>query len=316
MIPGIARAVARSASGAGVSIPAGATRSNIVVSARGYAVKRLRFNKSQRRLKNVAAVLDMQPDGYQFAQPVTLTMPINLTAVAEEEANGNSLQMAFLNTSTGLWELMQGAVDRQTGIMSVETTHFSIWTAMSVPAPDTETPTPTPDPDGPRGSVGESEDSKDDDGDDKKWLGIGLAIGAVVLSIILIAVAFMYNKKQKANLLASQGTHADIAYDKRDLEVAPGEPATLPVQQVQLDMPAASSPAMPNPFPPAEAPTAPDPETHFGGVLTEQGGLDALQGEAPEGSDESPYLQQPAMHAPALQSALGFQAPGFQAPEA
>eukprot|EP00961_Rhodomonas_salina_P074077 995424-Rhodomonas_salina.1 len=128
-----AAAEVKSPTGAGVSIPEGATTSDITVEVTGYDVEDLSVDPSQSAiLKSVSIVLEMKPDGVRFARPVTLSIPVDLTTVAAEQRRGNAVNMAFLNTTTGLWEVLPGSIDQTTGLLRAQTNHFSVWTAMSI----------------------------------------------------------------------------------------------------------------------------------------------------------------------------------------
>eukprot|EP00961_Rhodomonas_salina_P079412 1067170-Rhodomonas_salina.1 len=126
----------------------------------------------------------MKPDGVRFAVPVTLSIPVNVTTVAAEQASGNEVNMAFLNTTTGQWEILSSSIDQITGLISVETTHFSQWTAMSVSAIS--------------GSVSPvAEDSNGgDDGGWASWFWPVIAT-SIAVGVLLWAVVGWYFMKER-----------------------------------------------------------------------------------------------------------------------
>lgn len=142
------QAQVRAPSGAGVSIPAGATGEDVTVSASAFDV-RPKLNAEQSTLEVLGGVMDMKPDGFRFAREVELALDVDLFNFELAEAKGRVVKAFFLDTTTRRWVAVGGALDRATGLVKVKTNHFSLWTVMSEPipvvpattAPDT-TPTP------------------------------------------------------------------------------------------------------------------------------------------------------------------------------
>jgi len=68
----------------------------------------------------------------QFGAPVTISLPYNKAAAAA----GRALAVGYWNSDKGEWELLASVVDEENGLVSAETTHFSVYQVMAASPAD------------------------------------------------------------------------------------------------------------------------------------------------------------------------------------
>jgi len=89
--------------------------------------------------KSILAAFDFGPDGATFTPAMTITLEYDPAQIPEGVAEGD-LVIASLNGETGEWEYPPASVNTENNTISVEVSHFTIFTiacdAPPSPAPD------------------------------------------------------------------------------------------------------------------------------------------------------------------------------------
>lgn len=92
------------------------------------------------RARGMAAAgkaFEFGPHGMTFGAPVTISLPYDKSAALP----GRALAVGYWNADKGEWELLASSVDEENGLVSAETSHFSVYQVMAaspadVPLPD------------------------------------------------------------------------------------------------------------------------------------------------------------------------------------
>ncbi|KAF0125815.1 MAG: hypothetical protein FD189_1175 [Elusimicrobia bacterium] len=90
-----------------------------------------------RGLAAAGRAFEFGPRGMKFNVPVTISLPYDKAAAVP----GRALAVGYWNAGKGEWELLSSVVDEENGLVSAETSHFSVYQVMAaepaaVPVPD------------------------------------------------------------------------------------------------------------------------------------------------------------------------------------
>jgi hypothetical protein len=110
-----------------VSVPPNALEEETLITLLNPAEgKELRDAAAEKKhLKCLGRPVDFGPDGLQFAEEVTLTLPYDLAALGG--ADPASLKVAYWNRDTGVWEMLKSEVSEAKKTVRAKTSHFSVY---------------------------------------------------------------------------------------------------------------------------------------------------------------------------------------------
>jgi len=79
----------------------------------------------------VDAPVDYEPEGTQFAKPVTLTLPYNPDLVAQAGLPETAVQVNYWNPTQQQWLPLQSTVDPSNHTVTAQTSHFSLYQVLT-----------------------------------------------------------------------------------------------------------------------------------------------------------------------------------------
>jgi hypothetical protein len=179
-----------------IVIPAGAlpAGSNVVISIN--SLPRAAFPVTSATAVAAGDIREFGPSGLQFLRPVTISLKFDASFASLADAT-QTLRVFYFNPTSGLWELVGGAVDVPNRLVNVNVTHFSLYgvqrdTALipTSTAPQVNGTTPIPGASGPplnAIAIG---------------VGVGVGVGGALI-IVIIVVVIMRRRRRNANVLVA-----------------------------------------------------------------------------------------------------------------
>jgi hypothetical protein len=76
------------------------------------------------------APVEFQPEGTQFAKPVTVVLPYNPAELAALGVSEQSLEVHYWDAAKGQWQSFESKVDPDLHTVTAQTTHFSLYQVM------------------------------------------------------------------------------------------------------------------------------------------------------------------------------------------
>ncbi len=122
---------------AGVKVPPGAINEDMqlsvstVTSADMSQMNAMLEEARKNGAQPVYAPVDYEPEGTQFAKPVTLSLPYNPDLVAQAGLPLTAVQINYWNPSAQEWQPLSSSVDLVNHVVKAQTSHFSLYQVLT-----------------------------------------------------------------------------------------------------------------------------------------------------------------------------------------
>jgi len=89
----------------------------------------------------IGLAYDFQPAGATFSPPITLTFVYDPSSLPKDTSKSN-LTLAFFNTATGEWVLLESIVNSESGTITALVSHFTVFAVLAVQSVTEPVPAP------------------------------------------------------------------------------------------------------------------------------------------------------------------------------
>jgi len=123
--------------GTAVRIPGGALTAELTVTVRGSGgasvLSASQKDRSRAAMGLAAASREIEygPDGTIFAAPVTLTLAYDPARLSSLGLKEDMLKVYYWDPAAGDWTALESVVDAEAGVVSAQTSHFSVYQVMA-----------------------------------------------------------------------------------------------------------------------------------------------------------------------------------------